>query len=543
MAYAEKVPSPKGAYYRGRYKAPDGSWLTVRDEHGGVMRFAKKADAEKAADDREADVRNKRWRDPKAGAVTFGRWAGDWYAGLDLAASTMANIRRHLEDHLIPFFGKYGLREIDAALIGKWEREERRYGYAPSSIRTWRATLHLVLGDAVPQHIAVNPATRQRGRGKRSGRSTGRRGPERVITSPLGVLLTGERMSILTGRDDEFAMVQALFWGALRLGEGIGLERPYVRARSLRVEWQLHEVEGDLIRCPPKDDSYGDLDMPPFLRRLLADQMRRVPPRECPCHGKAYVFRGYGAPRTRGNMPMSVIAESAGVTQTVVQAALGGRGRISRETSARVLAEAARLGYERPPSSGEPAWHWRRSSFEELFAAAASGRLQATRPGSDKDRLSRRGVPLAGEWPGERVRGPNAEDRAEWCWLPVAAGLTPHGLRHSAKTLMEERRIPEILSETHLRHDIPGVSAVYRHITDAMRAELVAMMTAEWEAALDARAEMSPRSTVAAVDALLSERAEGRKPRVVPRNSPGTPEAVLPFPGRTASDLRRGDRI
>ncbi len=31
-----------------------------------------------------------------------------------------------------------------------------------------------------------------------------------------------------------------------------------------------------------------------------------------------------------------------------------------------------------------------------------------------------------------------AAGRADACWLPVASGLTPHGLRHTHKTLMEE---------------------------------------------------------------------------------------------------------
>ena len=33
------------------------------------------------------------------------------------------------------------------------------------------------------------------------------------------------------------------------------------------------------------------------------------------------------------------------------------------------------------------------------------------------------------------------------CWLPVRAGLTPHGLRQSHKTWMAEDGIPEILAE------------------------------------------------------------------------------------------------
>jgi integrase len=529
MAYAEKVPSPRGDYWRGKYKNPAGAWVSVRDETGKVTRYRTRRDAEKAADDTEAAVRAGRWRDPRNGNITFTGWAQEWYARQDLAASTMANLRRHLEDHLLPFFGPCPLRDIDAALITRWENEERRH-YAPSSVRTWRGTLHLILGDAVPAHITVNPASRPRGRGKRSGRTTaGRRGPERVITSPLGVLLIAERMSILTGRDDEFTMVQALYWAALRIGEAIGLERPYVRPASLRVEWQLTEVEGQLVRCPPKDDSYGDVDTPPFLHALLAAHMRLVPPVQCPCHGKAHVFRGYWPPRTRGNMTTGKVAQAAGVSPATAAAAFSNPGRVSPPVRARVLQAAAALGYERPADT--PGYHWPRTSFGRLFTAAASARL---RPGC--------GVPLTGDWPGTRVRGPGAGHRAQWCWLPVAPGMSPHGLRHSVKTLMEEQRIPEIMSEAHLRHDLPGVSAVYRHVTPAMRAELTAMMSAQWEAALDARLDMAPSSPVPVLAALLAARAADRRPALVSRESPETPPAVRPLRPRTPSGMRRSTR-
>lgn len=538
MAYAEKVPSPSGDYWRGRYKDPEGRYITVRAGHGDAVRFGTRRDAKKAAEDKEADVRAGRWRDPAAGSITFAEWVQGWYAGLDLAESTMANRKRHLEDHLLPFFGTTALRGIDAALILKWEREERAAGYEPGSIRTWRGTLHICLEDAAGVHIGVNPATRKRGRGKRSGRKAGaRRGPEKVIAGPLGVLLIAERMSILSGRDDEFIMTLVAFWEALRLGELAGLEKPYVRARSLRVEWQLHEVEGKMLRCAPKDDSYGDPDMPAFLRALLDGHMHRVPPVACPCHGKAYIFRGLGVPRTEGNMPIRVLASAAGVSQTVAQSALGGKGRTSEATRQHVLAVAEEISYRRDEIPSAPAWHWRRSAFEEMFTAAASGWFPARSP------LPARPVPLKGEWPGVRVRGRNAQGRAEFSWLPVAQGMTPHGLRHSAKTLMEEKRIPEILSESHLRHDIPGVSGAYRHVTAAMRGELTAMMTAEHEAALGARLAMSPRSPVAVLDGLLQGLREARKPHLIPRDSPGDASGVLPFPASTPSDLRRGGEI
>lgn len=541
MAYAEKVQSPSGSYWRGRYKDPAGRYLTVRDENGDVVRYRKKDDARKGAEDKEADVRAGRWRDPSAGLILFREWAPEWYAGLALAESTMANIMRHLREHLLPFFEDKALAEIDAAMIGKWEGTERAGGYAAASIRTWRGTLHTCLEDATGpgKYLEVNPATRKRGRGKRSGRKTGNRGPEKVITDPAGALLIAERMAILSGRDDEFIMVVTAFWDGLRLGELIGLEKEYARPKTLRVEWQLHEVEGQLLRIPPKDESFGTLDQPPFLARMLAAHIARTAPRPCPCHGKAYAFRGMGRPRggRRGEVTLSDVAAVARVSETVVATVAGRKGRVGPGTREHVEKIIAAMGYRPAPAPEDPAWHWRRSAFEAMFSAAASGWLPPDSP------LPRRPVPLAGDWPGTRVRGRNCQGRAEFCWLPAADGLTPHGLRHSHKTWMEETRAPEVLSENRLRHEIPGVSGTYRHVTPAMRLDLVRSMTEAWEAALDARLTLSPRSPVPVLAAILEERLEARKPKVVPRDSPGNVPGVLPFPVNTPADLGRGGEI
>ena len=58
--------------------------------------------------------------------------------------------------------------------------------------------------DAVDEGLRdSNPATKRRGRGKRAGRSRNR-GPEKAVTTALGILLLAERMALLSGRDDEF---------------------------------------------------------------------------------------------------------------------------------------------------------------------------------------------------------------------------------------------------------------------------------------------------------------------------------------------------
>lgn len=530
MGYGEKVPSPSGAYFRGRYKITAGKYGTVRDEAGDVIRYATKRAAKKAADEAEAGVRGGRHRDHAAGQAAFGEWASRWYAGLDLAPSTMANIRQHLEVHLIPRFGAAPLSSITLADVDAWEKAEKAAGYRPSSVKTWRGTLHTCLEDAVPALIPANPAARKRGRGRRAGKSANR-GPERVITYPLEGLLLAERMSVLSGRDDELVMCLLMQWTGLRLGEATGLEREYVREGALRVEWQLYELpgkdaaradeppaSGTLLRCPPKDDSYRDVDLPPFLRGLLAARMRE-PARECPCHGRAYVFRGLGRPRGTKvpGATLRDVAAIAGVSAATVSYVISGSGRVGDATRQRVEEVIATTRFIPRRAGDSPAWHWRRSAFEEQLAAAATGWLPA------RGGLPRRPVPLAaGIGPGTRVRGRNAQGRAECCWPPLAAGLTPHGLRHSHKSWMHQERVHEVLAEERLGHELPGIIGTYTHATPAMRRHLSEAMEKAWGEALDARLAMCPRSPVAVLDGLLQARAATLRRPVFTRDSPGS---------------------
>lgn len=120
-------------------------------------------------------------------------------------------------------------------------------------------------------------------------------------------------------------------------------------------------------------------------------------------------------------------------------------------------------------------------------------------------------------------------------WLPIEADLTPHGLRHSHKSLMVELRTPEVLSHERLGHVLGGIGGVYSHTTPAMRAELCADLTRCWEEALDARAAMCPRSPVAVLDTLLEARAGKKKgddpDKIVSQNSPG--RGILPVRSRS----------
>ena len=504
MGYAEN----RGNYWRGRYKIAPGKYGTVADENGKTRRFNTKRAAEKAAAVEEEKVltASQGPPEPESKQITFGDYASGWYGGQDLAASTMQNYRRHIEEHLLPEFENAMVDEITKAEIDAWERKERERGYAASSIKTWRGTLHLILADAVDEELRdSNPATRRRGRGKRAGRSRNR-GPEKVVTSALGVLLIAERAALLSGRDDEFAAIVLKGYTGMRWGEIVGLETEFARPTGVRVEWQLYELDsGEMHRCPPKDDSYRTIDLPMWLSALLVGQSIRASTKPCDCHGLKYLFSGHGAANGAVRRPgakLVDVARAAEVSTGTVSNVLNRPGSVAEATRLRVEKSIADLGYVRGGASGENAAHWRRNGFATwLFQPAATGWYPKKAP------EEARPVPVLAEpWPGIPARGRGATARAQASWLPIARGLTPHGLRHSHKTMMDELRTPAKLKDERMGHLDGSVQARYSHVTPDMRRDLLEGLTGMWEASLDARRRMSPGSPVKLLDALLRAR-------------------------------------
>lgn len=532
MAYAEKRGSGTKTCYLARFSDGKGKWPTVKNTNGDAIRYKKKRDAEKAAEDAEAEVRGGRWHDPKAGQVLLGAYANTWYARLDLAPSTMQNYRRHLEEHILPEFEAEALSDIDASAIEAWVRKEREAGYKPSSVKTWRGTLHTLLADAVEDGVlGNNPAQQRRGRGKRAGRKKDR-GPEKVFVGDLQALLIAERAALLTGRDDEFVMVVTKFATGMRWGEVLGLEPEYVRSGSLRVEAQLWEDDFGLFHhIPPKDDSYRDVDAPPWLSKLLSEHIARTSPRACSCHGRRYVFRARDTGEAEDNKLKAVdVARHAGVSVGTVSNVLNHPERVSAATRERVEAAVAELGFgagRGGPVPTQDAAHWRRSGFATwVFGPAASGWYPRKAPQPERP------VPLEGEpFPGRPLRGRNSQGRADFCWAPIARGLTPHGLRHSHRTALEEMGIPPVLIDERIGHEDGSVQRRYTHVTPVMRERLVEDLTARWEAALDARFAMCPRSPVSVLDGLLGVRAQKRE---VGRSEDRPTE----FPQKSVSALR-----
>jgi integrase len=334
------------------------------------------------------------------------------------------------------------------------------------------------------------------------GRSHGR-APEKAVASALEILLIAERAALLAGRDDEFVAVTSFGFTGMRFGEMVGLETEFVRASTIRVEWQLYELDtGELHRCPPKDGSRRTIDIPDWHTALLADLIRENKPKPCACHGLTYVFRGLapanGSVRHPGPRVIDV-ARLAGVSTGTVANVLNGTAGVSPATRDKVDTAVSELGYMRGWNHGELAAHWRRNSFTTwLFRPAATGWYPSKAP------QPARPVPILGEpWPGIPVRGRGAINRATACWLPIAKRLTPHGLRHSHKTVMDELSVPSQLKDERMGHEDGSVQARYSHVTPEMRRRLLNDLTTLWTEALEARRRIDARSPVPALDRLL----------------------------------------
>jgi hypothetical protein len=68
---------------------------------------------------------------------------------------------------------------------------------------------------------------------------------------------------------------------------------------------------------------------------------------------------------------------------------------------------------------------------------------------------------------------------------------------------MEDLGTEKVLMDERMGHIDGSVSARYAHVTSGMRQRLMLGLTEQWEAALDARRALHPRSPVSALDRLL----------------------------------------
>lgn len=506
MAYAEQ----RGKKWRARWRGPDGS---LAHESG----FDSKDEAIKYGRDQEAAIRNHTYRDPRVGKITVTEWANMWFSALNLELSTLDNYRYYLESFILPEFGEWSLRDLEARPedVAKWERS---LPVSQRTAREARSTLTNLLNDAIPRYLSSNPATRRRGKGKKGQRRIAEaERQQKVWATPFQVLLLAERCAALTGDETDFIfLVTAGFTGA-RWGELLALSPRAVRPGSLDIHRKIYELNGRFYLGRPKDGSMRTIDTAPFLDDLLG----RLQPRRCQC-------RGTKDPWCRGDQYLFLTKEEVHyrrsnystrvfgpATDAVhVDTARKKRRSGTAATATRPVLVDMRAGFPGVPVV--PAWP--RARAEEPFTPPTGRgvpRLVSVDDGRarcaecERTQLVRTDGTLikhknaTENWcPGAGKRP--AEDVPVASWVPLIPSLTPHGLRHGHQTALENAGISYVLVAERMGHEVPGMRGVYTHPTAEMRASLVALLERLWRDALGARAALHPRSAVPLLDELLA---------------------------------------
>lgn len=307
------------------------------------------------------------------------------------------------------------------------------------------------------------------------------------------MLLLAERLAVLSGRNDDFIMAITFAYTGMRWGELMGLQPEYVRLSHVRVDQQLMELAGRFYLLPPKDDSHRNIDLPPFLADLLSRQLQARPGQHCSCTPRE--VDGQTEQPCPGGMPFLFLGP----------------------------------GTFRPTARGVVPGHIRNSNYSRRFFGPAADGWYA----SESNRPARRvmvdlgagrpwpGTPWRPAWPapepGEQFEPPKGhgwrrveEGTVLASWMPIMRGLTPHGLRHGHK--MAELGVPEILQAERMGHAVPGMRGVYTHVSEKMRADMLAGLTRLWEESLATRAAICPHSPVGVLDELLAAYRSRSKP-------------------------------
>lgn len=466
MAYAEKlVKSWRACWYVPGKKTPD-----------KLSGFASKKEAERYATEQEVEARRRGHARSDATQLLLKDWADEWFSALDLEPNTMRGYKSSLEQHIIPRWGEYRLRDLALAdnEIATW-RKQLLGDYAPGTVERIMGRLVTLLGDAVHQGIIHrNPASKKRRRGrmapKRKQRQEGR---YRDITDPLGAFLIAERVATLTGRDDEFVMMTAKYYLSLRWSELLGMERSSVTP-SFHLTHQLNEVGGVAFYWKvPKDGSERVLDVPPFLLEMLTRQAQNV---RHPKTNSAWCPCGDGLPQDeqqyRHKPGIHLFAGPDGLPHWPHRTFLG-----------QFFYPAARGMYYDGQDQACP-----------VFLEQPEDWWDESTPCPELDPFSR--VPT-----GRGVRRPEAPAA---CWAPIARKMKPHGLRHSAQALLQQAGVHDVMVKDRMGHaEGTSASQTYSHVTPVMREQVLEVLQDAWGQALEGRHRMGVESSVGVVRELL----------------------------------------
>jgi integrase len=195
---------------------------------------------------------------------SFEQYAREWLARQDCRPRTQEKLVWALEQHLIPFFGRRRLDQIDVDDVAAFIAAMRRKKLRGSTINAALQPLSLIFRQAARRgRIPVNPLS-QLERGER---------PKLDDQRPKRILTLEEMQALIAAADSDRyrCLLELMLTSGLRIGEALGLTLTDLDQTHsvIRIEYQL---DRDGQRTPLKTaESKRAVDIPPELtRRLLA---------------------------------------------------------------------------------------------------------------------------------------------------------------------------------------------------------------------------------------------------------------------------------
>lgn len=205
-----RLPSGR---YQARYHGPDGVDRPARQT------FVTKRDAELWLMHQEVEIRTGTWVDPDLGKVLFETYARAWLRDRVLKPRTAELYDGLLRNHLLPFFGKYGLAEIREPDVRRWRKDRLEQGpkaqakFGDVTVAKAYRLLHAILATAADDKVISRNPCRIKGAGEEHS-------PERPVV-PLPDLI--RLLDCIPARYR--AMLLLATFASLRFGELAALRR------------------------------------------------------------------------------------------------------------------------------------------------------------------------------------------------------------------------------------------------------------------------------------------------------------------------------
>lgn len=461
MAYAEKL-----------VKSWRACWKNAAGKPEKQSGFPTKREAKRFAEEQEAEARRRGNARVDTSQILLRDWVEEWHQGLDLELNTLRGYESIIQNHILPTWGETRLKDLANSdpQIRVWVKGLRGSGYTQRTVGGIVSLLGTICADAIEVGLMNrNPATFRRARGRYINRSSSGTRPSAIV-DPFTAFLLAERASSITGRDDEFILLTTMYYTGMRISEVMGIEIGAVSSKY-RLQMQLAQIHSSkvLYYKGPKFDSKRVIDIPGFLLQLWRRQARQVQHLEVP-EGAQWCPCGDKVPPEYRHAPKS-------------QLFVGDTWHHWEQTAFR-----QRILYPSAWGIFFPHMKFKRPVYQSL-------REDGSEPG-----------PF--DWDSTRF-GSRRVKAAVACWAPLAPDLTPHGLRHSHKTLMEELGTPKPLMDDRMGHRDHSVSGRYSHPTEVMRGHLMEALSGAWRGALEQRRGLGVGSPVGLVEELLASSVEG----------------------------------